>query len=193
MGEKSSSYAWCVGQNGSLALAEHEPGEAVAIFERVLKEWPSSAGALTYEYVRSTLGLAAAYLALDRPDQASHYANEVLTRVRAAPAPNQSREIEAQSLRLLGEALRRSGRAGEAEKPLRQAVELREALDDADSSPWLAQARINLAECLIVMHQKAEAQDLIRKAAAALSRQPQLLDVYRTDLRKAQAMIAKAA
>jgi hypothetical protein len=43
------------------------------------------------------------------------------------------------------------------------------------------------------MHQKTEAQDLLRKAAAALSRQPRLLDVYRTDLQKAQAMIAKAA
>jgi tetratricopeptide (TPR) repeat protein len=193
MGEKSSSYAWCVGQTGSLALAEHKPAEAVAIFQRVLKDWPSPAGALTYEYTRSTLGLAAAYLDLDRPDEAQQYANEVLTRVRAVPAPNQSRELEAQSLRLLGEALRRSGRAEEAERPLRQAVALRESLDDDALSPWLAQARIDLAECLIAMHQKTEAQDLLRKAAAALSRQPRLLDVYRTDLQKAQAMIAKAA
>jgi len=193
MGEKSSSYAWCVGQTGSLALAEHKPSEAVAIFQRVLKEWPSPAGALTFEYTRSTLGLAAAYLDLDRPDEARQYANELLTRVRAVPGPNQSRELEAQSLRLLGESLRRSGRAGEAEAPLRQAVKLRESLDDDGVSPWLAQARIDLAECLIEMHQKAEAQDLIRKAAAALARQPQLLDVYRTDLQKAKAMIAKAA
>ncbi len=94
---------------------------------------------------------------------------------------------------MLGEALRRSGRAEEAERPLRQAVALRESLDDDALSPWLAQARIDLAECLIAMHQKTEAQDLLRKAAAALSRQPRLLDVYRTDLQKAQAMIAKAA
>jgi serine/threonine-protein kinase len=193
MGEKSSSYGWCVAQAGSLALAEHKPDEAIAHFERVLKEWPSSPGALTYEYTRSTLGLAAAYLDLDRPDVARQYANEVLTTVRAAPAPNRSRELEAQSLRLLGEALRRAGRAGEAERPLRQAVELRESLDDDGVSPWLAEARIDLAECLIVMHQKAAAQDLLRKAAAALARQPQLLDIYRTDLKRAQAMIATAA
>jgi serine/threonine-protein kinase len=189
MGEKSRDYGWCLTQAGLLALAEHKPYEAVAIFERVLKDWPSSEGALTHEYTRPTLGLAAAYLDLDRPDDARRYANEVLTRVRAAPAPNQSRELEAQTLRLLGEALRRSGRAGEAERPLRKAVELRESLDDDAVSPWLAQARLNLAECLIAIHQKAEAQSLIRKAAAALSRQPQLLDTYRQDLQRVQAMI----
>jgi hypothetical protein len=68
-------------------------------------------------------------------------------------------------------------------------VELRESLDDDAVSPWLAQARLNLAECLIAIHQKAEAQSLIRKAAAALSRQPQLLDTYRQDLQRVQAMI----
>ena len=88
--------------------------------------------------------------------------------------------------------MRRSGKAAEAEAELRRAVELRQSLDEADS-PWLAEARMDLAECLVALHKKAEAQTLVKKAAAALSRQPRLRDIYRSELQQAQAMLAKAA
>jgi serine/threonine-protein kinase len=191
-GEKSRDYAGAVSHGGSLALAEHKPREAIAIFERVLNEWPPAEGALTGESTRSNLGLAAAYLDLDRPEDARRYADEMLKRLRAAPARDQSRDLEAHVLRLLGEALRRSGRVSEAEVQLRQAVELRQSLD-AEDSLWLAEARINLAECLIARHQKVEAQTLIRKAAATLTCQPRLRDIYLEELQQAKAMIAKAA
>jgi hypothetical protein len=191
-GEKSRAYARQLALGGTIALADHKPAEAIALFERVLKEWPPAEGDLPGEYTQSTLGLAAAYLDLDRPDDARRKADEVLQRLRAPPAANQSPEIEAQSRRLLGDSLRQSGKAAEAEAELRRAVELRQSLDDADS-PWLAQARMDLAECLVALHKKAEAQTLIKKAAAALSRQPRLRDIYRSELQQAQAMLAKAA
>jgi hypothetical protein len=46
---------------------------------------------------------------------------------------------------------------------------------------------------LVALHKRAEAQTLIRKAAAALSRQPRLRDIYRNELQQAQVMLAKAA
>jgi len=191
-GEKSRAYARQVALGGTMALADHRPSEAIAKFQRVLKEWPPEEGDLPSEYTKSTLGLASAYLDLDRSEEARQSADEVLQRLRAAPAPNQSPEIEAQSRRLLGDALRQSGKAAEAETELRRAVELRQTLDDADS-PWLAQARMDLAECLVALHKRAEAQTLIKKAAAALSRQPRLRDIYRNELQQAQVMLAKAA
>jgi tRNA A-37 threonylcarbamoyl transferase component Bud32 len=189
-GEKSRDYRSGLIAGGSLALAEHKPREAADIFEQALKESPAAPGTLSYAYTNSALGLAAAYLDLDRPQEALQYAGEVLQHVSAIPAPYQSQELKAQSLRLMGEAVRRSGRAGEAEAPLRQAVKLREALDDDAVSPWLAQARIDLAECLITLRQRDEAQELIKQAAAALSRQPRLRDRYLQDLRHARALLA---
>ena len=191
-GDTSRAYARQVALGGTLALADHKPGEAIALFERVLKQWPPAEGELPAEYTRATLGLAAAYLDLDQPEAARQNADEVLQRLRAAPVPNQSPELEAQSRRLEGEALRRSGQLAEAEAELRRAVELRQSLDDADS-PWLAQARIELAECLVALRKRAEAQTLIKMAALALSRQPRLRDIYRNELHDAQALLAKAA
>jgi hypothetical protein len=66
-------------------------------------------------------------------------------------------------------------------------VELRQTLDDP-GSPWLAQARINLAECLIGKHQTREARSLLRMAAVAQSHQPLLRESYRRELEEARAM-----
>src|SRR5262249_59040751 len=108
------------------------------LFERVLKEWPLAAEDLT----KATLGLAAARLDQGRTNDARAIAADLLEKLMAAPDRDQLVEQEAQSRRLLGEALRRLGRVTEAETELQRAVELRQALDDPDS-PWLAQARIN--------------------------------------------------
>jgi hypothetical protein len=88
----------------------------------------------------------------------------------------------------LGEALRRSARAADAETQLRRAVELRQSLDDVES-PWLAQARLNLAECLIAEHQAGEARKLIALAADAESRQPSLNESYHREIKEARAML----
>jgi tetratricopeptide (TPR) repeat protein len=92
---------------------------------------------------------------------------------------------QAHALRLLGEALTRSGKATEAEMPLRRALELRQALDDPDSF-WLAEARISLAESLIAQRQFREARRLLEQAATAQTRQPSLSDLYRAPLHAAQ-------
>jgi predicted Zn-dependent protease len=105
-----------------------------------------------------------------------------------SPQPSDYVELEALSRRLIGEALRRSGRITEAEVQLRRAVELRETLDVPDS-PWLAQARINLAECLIGKNQRREARSLLKMAAVAQSHQPLLRESYRHELEDARAML----
>jgi Flp pilus assembly protein TadD len=99
--------------------------------------------------------------------------------------------LEAQTRRLLGEALRQSGMLTDAEVHLRRAVELRQSLDDPDS-PWLAQARINLAECLIARHQTRDARALLDMAGVAQSHQPLLRESYRRELAGARAMLRSA-
>jgi thioredoxin-like negative regulator of GroEL len=70
-------------------------------------------------------------------------------------------------------------------------VVLRQSLDDADS-PWLAQARIDLARCLIAQRKTAEARTLLNLAAAAQRHQPKLRDSFRRDLTLASALLRKS-
>jgi tetratricopeptide (TPR) repeat protein len=191
IGEKSHAYGQVLGRGGELAVAERQPELAAGIFERVLKDWPRAQGQLPLEYTRAVLGLAAADLDLGRNEAARQTLEPLLAQILGSPQPGDYVELEAMTRRLLGEALRRSGRLTDAEVQLRRAVELRQSLDDPDS-PWLAQARVNLAECLIGRHQTREARSLLEMAAAAQSHQPLLREAYRRELKDARAMLRAA-
>jgi serine/threonine-protein kinase len=191
IGEKSHAYAQMLGRGGELASAERRPDVAAGIFERVLRDWPPAQGELPVEYSRAVLGLAAADLDLGRKEAARQIVEALLAGILGSPQRSHNVELEALTRRLLGEALRRSGRLAEAEVQLRRAVELRQTLDDPDS-PWLAQARINLAECLTGMTQTREARSLLKIAAAAQSHQPRLRESYRRELDDARAMLHAA-
>jgi hypothetical protein len=191
IGEKSHAYAQDLCRGGDLAIADGKPAVAAAIFERVLKDWPPARGELPNEYFRATVGLAAADLELGKNEPARQRADALLQEILGSPHPSQFVEQEALTRRLLGEALRRSGSVADAEVQLRRAVALRQSLDDADS-PWLAQARINLAESLLATHKTEEAQTLLTMAATAQSHQPLLRDSYRRELKEASAMLRKS-
>ena len=77
------------------------------------------------------------------------------------------------------------GRAAEAEVELRRVVALRTGSDDP-TSPWLAEARISLANCLLAQHRVDEAAGLIELAARAQAAQSALGEQYRAPLRQAQ-------
>jgi eukaryotic-like serine/threonine-protein kinase len=189
IGEKSRAYAAVLDRGGFLALAENEPEPALALFQRVLTDWPRPAkGDFPNDYWKGVLGLAAADLALGNKEEARQRTEALLGELMATPRPSEFIEQEAQTRRLLGEALRRSARAADAETQLRRAVELRQSLDDVES-PWLAQARLNLAECLIAEHQAGEARKLIALAADAESRQPSLNESYHREIKEARAML----
>ncbi len=187
IGEHSTGYATASIRGGLLALAERTPDKAAALFERVIDEWTAD-GQLSEIHTRAVLGLAAARLDQGRPDEAREATADLLHKITVAPQRPQLVEWEAQGRRLLGEALRRLGRLNEAEVELRQAVDLRRSLDDPNS-PWLAQARINLAACLFAEHQTSEADGLLISAAAAQSHLPLLNPVYRRELQDAMRAI----
>jgi TolA-binding protein len=191
IGQKSHAYAQDLCRGGDLALAENKPGVAADMFERVLKDWPPAKGKLPSDYLRATLGVAAADLELGKNEAAREKAGALLQEILESAHPGQYVEQEALTRRLLGLALLRSGNVTDAQVQLRRAVALREALDDADS-PWLAQARINLAESLLREHKKEEAQALLKTAAVAQSHQPRLRDSYRRELRQTTEMLQKS-
>jgi tetratricopeptide (TPR) repeat protein len=189
IGERSVAYARDLNRGGQIALTAHNPGEAAAMFERVLREWGPPQGQFPDEFTKGTLGLIAARLEQGRAEEARGIAAAFLAQLSVSTQRGQLQEQEAQGRRLLGVALLRLGRSAEAESDLRRAVDLRQSLDDPDS-PWLAQARIDLALCLLAQHRAQEARTLLEGAAAAQSRQSLLDSSYRRELRDAQARLA---
>jgi hypothetical protein len=191
-GERTLAYARVLMRGGAVALASEKSDEAAAIFERVIGEEQIAKVGMMDDYAGAVLGLAEANLDLGRTEAARSAAEELLQRILGSGHPDELIEQEAQARSLFGEALRRAGRIAEAEPHLRRAVELRSALDDADS-PWLARARIDLAKCLAANHETGEARSLIALAAAAQARQPQLSERYRHELKQAQNLLRNAS
>ncbi len=74
------------------------------------------------------------------------------------------------STQVLGRLLRAGDTPG-AQTRLSRAVDMRTRID-APASPWLAEARIALAECLIAQNQLQSARALLGEAAIAPATNP---------------------
>jgi serine/threonine-protein kinase len=90
-----------------------------------------------------------------------------------------------------GRAATVSGNWKEARVALTEAVDLRTALGPADS-PWLAEARVALADCLLQMGDPAGAARLIAEAEAAYARRPAPGRRFTYPLKKIAALLATA-
>jgi len=185
IGEHSVAYAQNLARGASLDLALGRFDEADGILHHILAAWPAPSGELPDEFVKAMMGTARVRLAQGRFEEARAAAADLLERIRRSPQRMPLQDAEANALRLLGEATTRLGKAAEAEAELRRAVELRESSDDS-TSPWLAEARISLASCLIAQHRLDEAAALIDLAAHAQAAQSALGEQYRQPLREVQ-------
>jgi tetratricopeptide (TPR) repeat protein len=191
IGEKSVAYAGSLLRGAALKLGEGQTENAADIYEEVLRAWPAPDGQFPDPATRSTIGLARVDLARGRIEAARTRCAELLRRITSLPERKYLPDQEAQTVRLLGDTLLRSGQAAEAEPHLRRAIELRQELD-APESFWLAEARISLAAALIAQQRFAEARELLELAATAQARQPALSDQYRAPLRAAQRLLSHA-
>jgi eukaryotic-like serine/threonine-protein kinase len=185
IGERSEAYAQNLVRGASLDLALGRLDEADGILHHILAAWPAPSGELPDEFVKAMIGTARVRLAQGRFEEVRAAAADLLERIRQSPQRMPLQDAEANALRLLGEATTRLGKAAEAETELRRAVELRESSDDS-TSPWLAEARISLAGCLIAQHRLDEAAALIDLAAHAQAAQSALGEQYRQPLREVQ-------
>ncbi len=191
IGEKSVAYAGSLLRGAALKLGEGQSDQAAEIYQQVIRDWPPPSGQFPDPYTRSTIGLARADLQRGRTEAARARCEDFLRRITASPERGYLPDQEAQTARLLGAALTRSGQAAAGEPHLRRAVELRELLDVPESF-WLAEARVSLAVALIAQQRLAEARQLLELAAAAQARQPALSNEYRAPLREAWKLIARA-
>ncbi|MGQ0619510.1 MAG: tetratricopeptide repeat protein [Panacagrimonas sp.] len=156
-----------------LWLARGEYERAEQMFRAVLQHWPEPGPQLESNHLLATLGLAQVLFEQGRTDEAQVLVLPLLELLLRHPQAAELSFQESFLWRATGDALRAKGESAAAEVHLRRAVQIREARDHPDS-PWLAQTRITLAECLLDLHRKDEARALMDAAALAHSHRPKL-------------------
>jgi len=108
---------------------------------------------------------AQALLSLERTAEAANAASEALDTIVRSPLRDKFQSLEANATLVLGKALQRSGDAAHARSNLERALQLRQA-DTPGASPWVAEAEIALANCLIDLGERGGARSFFGKAAA---------------------------
>ena len=107
----------------------------------------------------------------DREAQAA--ARAALEQLQKSPLRRYFPTLEADGLLQLGRAQLRSGEAAAARSAFERALALRSAEDHANS-PWIAEAQIGLAGCLLASGDSRTARLLLRRAAAIHATHPEL-------------------
>ena len=141
---------------------------------------------LDVDAVQLSLAQAQAALQLGRIKDAQAHAQQALDRLARSPLRAQFAALEADALLMQGQALRGAGDARAAREPLTRAVALREPLADANS-PWLAEARIALAQCLLDLREREAAGRLLQQARTAQRAHPELAPHFKAPLAALQA------
>jgi tetratricopeptide (TPR) repeat protein len=101
----------------------------------------------------------------DRIPEAIALAQDALGQVVGSAPRKYYPRLEAEASLRLGEAQRRAGDPGGARPNLERALHLRAENDDP-ASPWLAEAQIALAACLVDLGERRQAAVLLAKAGA---------------------------
>jgi tetratricopeptide (TPR) repeat protein len=185
-GEGSWSHATALTRLGDFQLARGRTAEARKIFERVRDEWQEE---------HLTTNRAYAFTALLRMQIAAgdagavSSARDLIAKIEASRSRADMPDEEAAAHMLLGVALMRAGDSAAAREHLERAVAMREQMDAAES-PWLAQARLYLAQCLHDSGDRPAARRMLDLAAAAHRQHAVLGPQHRDLLSQTRSLIA---
>jgi serine/threonine-protein kinase len=184
-GAGSWSHATALTRLGDLRMAQGRTADAQALFARVRDEWKEKDLTTNRAYAMTQL-LRMQIAADDRTAVAS--ARELIKQIESSRGRADMPDEEAAALMLLGVALMRAGDPAAAREPLEQAVAMRERMDAAEG-PWLAQARLHLAQALHRSGDRAAARRLLELAASAHREQAVLGRQHRDLLAQTRTLI----
>ena len=184
-GAGSWSHATVLTRLGDLRLAQGRTAEAQALFIRVRDEFKEEHLQMNRAYAMTTL-LRMQIAAGDATAVAS--ARDLITQIESSRGRTDMPDEEAAAHMLLGVALMRDGDPAAAREHLERAVALRERMDAAES-PWLAQARLYLAQGLHRSGDRPGARRMLELAAAAHREHAALGPQYRDLLAQTRALI----
>ena len=158
-------------------------GDTDGAEQRLKQVVPQEAGLpLRTEDVQALVLRAQLRLQQQRAAEAARLAAEALEYVRASPLRERFPRLEAEAALRLGQALQRGGDVRPARAHFERAVALREAAEAPDS-PWLSEARVGLADCLLDLGERKLARGLIERAARAQASHTELGEHFRAPLR----------
>jgi serine/threonine protein kinase/Flp pilus assembly protein TadD len=179
--ERSEVYGRNQIVRAQLQAARGEAPAALVALREVVAGWPASDEYLPNPNALAQLQMIRVQLQAGMDEAASTAATALLGRILALPEHEYFADWEAHVQRLLGVALTRRGRFAEAERALRRALQLREAMD-VPTSPWLAEVRVSLAGELQSTGRPGEARLLLASARSAYASQTAVGDARRRDI-----------
>jgi eukaryotic-like serine/threonine-protein kinase len=156
-----------------LRLARADPEGAIAALSERLP--PAGLGPLprAVDDISARIIGAQAELSLEHAAIAVSDAREALDMIVRLPLRERYEALEANAALTLGRALERSGDFAQALPNLERALRLRE--DNAEpGSPWVGEAEVALANCLLDLGGRNRARSLLDKAAAAFASHAEL-------------------
>jgi tetratricopeptide (TPR) repeat protein len=189
-GDRNTNLNGGVEARVALLLAQGAPAEA----ERALGDLylppgddePGSLAAMHAALLRAEVALAG-----HQSTAAAQLAGKVRERVAASPQRSYLKMFEARAELIEGKATALGGELKGAEKLLRNAVELHAQIYDSASSPWLADAQVALAACLLELNRPDEARALEARARAIDAANVQLGPSHHQPLLDLQARLRK--
>lgn len=165
-----------------LALAARDPARAIDWVRQLHEPRSNAHAALSLDGVAANTLLAEAYRAQGQLAEARTVAQAAVDAIQQSAVREYFQDYEANATLALGDALCNSGNSRAALPLIERALTLRLANDDP-RSPWLAQARVSLAQCLLDLGQRVRARKLFDEAAASEATHANLGQQFREPLR----------
>jgi serine/threonine protein kinase/tetratricopeptide (TPR) repeat protein len=175
-----------------MSIAVGRAQEAIEPLRRLESTSVPKSVVIPLDHVRSQVTLAAAYLQQNQVDNALGAARSALKQLQHSPMRDYYQSLEADASLQLGRAELRAGDFRAAHANLERSLSLRMA-NDHSNSPWISEAQIALAECLVALGSETQARSLVRRAAAIQASHTELGEHYKrplTDIRRRLGMTA---
>ncbi len=176
-------------EQARLRLAQRDSAAAEKLLLAVVLPRNAALLPLRVDEIQAQLGLAQARLLQRRYADAQQLAQQALGQVRQSPLRARFARLEAEASLRLGQARQHSGQAGPARAELEHALALRQATEAAES-PWLAEAQIALADCMLDLGERKAARVLLGQARAIHAGNAQLGEHFKAPLVAATARLA---
>ena len=188
-GAEPSTFNPYVLDKARLLLARGEPSAAADELRNVAPPKNAARLPLDLDATAAQILLAQALLQQGRGAEGESAAGQALEAIVRSPLRDRYQTREADAALRLGQARQRDGRAATARADLERAVQLRAANDDPRQSPWLAEAQIALADCLLDLGERRAARELVDKAAAIHALHLQLGEHFKAPLQRVRARL----
>jgi tetratricopeptide (TPR) repeat protein len=177
-------------EQARLFLARDDATQGAEQLARVAPPKNAASLPLRVDETAARILLSQALLQQGHVADAQSNARQALESIVNSPAREYFQTLEADAALRLGQAQQGAGDAKAARANLEHAVKLRETNDEVTQSPWLAEAQIALANCLIDLDQRETARRLIGKATAIEATHKELGEQFKAPLRSVAARLA---